>query len=315
MATVEGGGVRTLIGAVILTGQDVAHPDVGKTPTRNKNRLTWEICPHTVYVTPVVALNLVLTVQGYSTRLPTTVCYSTNGAPDMSYVDPSVLRAYSPVISGGARAPFSHRVELLERVDADADAGQDIDLRQLRHHTKNTLQRILGLIAEAPGLCDTPEGEKIVQELEHRIALSANISNALFGLTSAPGSMAERLRQLAGSVVDMMRDADQLIRVGVAVRGVCPPALREAVLRSLHELLGNAVKHGMKGRSTGRITVRLVSDCDATVLSVVDNGWGFQGNPRSGEGLSLACSFADRHGGSLRLEGVDGTVARLELPH
>jgi two-component sensor histidine kinase len=233
----------------------------------------------------------------------------------MSYVASS-LRTHGPLVSQGERSPFGEAVDLMERVDNEEnDAGQDIDLRQLRHHTKNTLQRILGLIAEAPGLCDTPEGEKIAQDLEYRIELSANISNALFGLTGAPGSMAERLRQLSGSVVEMMRGADQVIRVGVSVRGNCPPALREAVLRSAHELLGNAVKHGMKGRPTGRIAVRLVSDCDTTVLTVVDNGWGFNGTPGSGEGLALARSFAARHGGSLTLDGVDGTVATLELPH
>lgn len=233
----------------------------------------------------------------------------------MSYVAASELRTNRPLVSRG-RLSFDQGVELLDRADADdGDAGQDIDLRQLRHHTKNTLQRILGLIAEAPGLCDTPAGEKIAQELEYRISLSANISNALFGLTGVPGSMGERLRQLTGAVVDMMRDADQIVRIGVSVRGACPTGLREAVLRSAHELVSNAVKHGMKGRPTGRITVRLVSDHDSTTLTVTDNGWGFVGTPRSGEGLSLAGGFAARHGGSLDLDGVDGTVATLELPH
>jgi two-component sensor histidine kinase len=197
----------------------------------------------------------------------------------------------------------------------DAAAEQEIDLRQLRHHTKNTLQRILGLIAEAPGLRDTPQGTKIAEELEYRICLSATISNALFGLTGAPGSMAERLRQLAGAMVDMMRDVDQMIRVGVSVRGCCPLELRDAVLRTAHELLGNAVKHGMKGRSSGRIAVRLVSDADCTTLTVIDNGWGFAGTPRFGVGLALARGFASRHGGSLVMDGEDGTVATLELPH
>jgi two-component sensor histidine kinase len=127
--------------------------------------------------------------------------------------------------------------------------------------------------------------------------------------------MAQRLRQLAGAVVDMMRDADQVIRVGASVRGSCPPALREAVLRSAHELLGNAVKHGMKGRPHGRIAVRLVSDRGSTTLTVVDNGWGFSGAPGSGEGLRIARDFAARHGGSLSLDGLDGTVATLELRH
>jgi two-component sensor histidine kinase len=236
----------------------------------------------------------------------------------MSYVAASALSTRRPLVSQGDRPSFGEAVDLLDRADTDdgdSDAGHDIDLRQLRHHTKNTLQRILGLIAQAPGLCDTPAGEKIAQELEYRISLSANISNALFGLTGAPGSMNTRLRQLAGAMVDMMRDADQIIRVGVSVRGSCPPRLREAVLRSAHELLGNAVKHGLKGRSHGRISVRLVSDADCTILTIADNGWGLSGTPRTGEGLALARGFADRHGGSLHLDGEDGTVATLELPH
>lgn len=233
----------------------------------------------------------------------------------MSFVAASTLRSQGALASQGGSPSFGQSADLLERDEAAGGTDGDIDLRQLRHHTKNTLQRILGMIAEAPGLCDTPAGEKIVRELEYRIALSAKISNALFGLTGAPGSMAERLRQLSGAVVDLMRGPDQVIRVGVSIRGSCPPALREAVIRSAHELLGNAVKHGMKGRPAGRIAVRLTSDADTTVLTVTDNGWGFRGTPRSGEGLALARSFAERHGGSLELDGIDGTVATLELRH
>lgn len=230
----------------------------------------------------------------------------------MSYVAASPPQTNRPMASHRPSVPFALSQEL------DIQTGntcEEIDLRQLRHHTKNTLQRILGLIASAPGLCDTPAGETIVRELEYRICLSATISNALFGLTEAPGSMAERLRQLAGAMVELMRDPDQVIRVGVSVRGQCPASLREAVLRSAHELLGNAVKHGMKARPTGRIAIRLVTAGDCTTLTVIDNGWGFGGTPRPGGGLNLALEFAQRHGGTLRLDGADGTVATVELPH
>jgi two-component sensor histidine kinase len=231
----------------------------------------------------------------------------------MSSVVASVPRPTRAILGQGGRPLLTRPKAPASRDDEKAE--QEIDLRQLRHHTKNTLQRIIGLIAEAPGLCNTPEGEKIARELEYRISLSANISNALFGLTDAPGSMADRLRKLAGAVVDMMRDTDQVIRVGVSVRGCCPVGLREAVMRSVHELLGNAVKHGMKGRPSGRIAIRLISDDTFTTLTVVDNGWGFTGTLRLGEGLALARGFATRHGGSLELDGADGTVATLELPH
>jgi two-component sensor histidine kinase len=234
----------------------------------------------------------------------------------MSYVAAFTSNARRPLVSQGQRESFQRSATTMEIATVEDDGvGQDIDLRQLRHHTKNTLQRILGLIAEAPGLCDTPQGEKIAQELEYRICLSATISNALFGLTDAPGSMADRLRELAGAVADLMRDADQVIRVGVFVRGCCPVGLREAVVRSAHELIGNAVKHGMKGRPTGRIAIRLTTEEDCTTLTVLDNGWGFTGKPRSGEGLALTRDFAARHGGSLTMDGDAGTVATLKLPH
>jgi two-component sensor histidine kinase len=230
----------------------------------------------------------------------------------MSYVA-SAIKARRPQVSRPGYVAF--RGPITEPTPFVAETAPDIDLRQLRHHTKNAMQRIIALVSEMPGLCDSPGGEQIARELEHRIALSATISNALFGLTDAPASMVERLRQLGGAVVDMMREADQSVRIGVSVRGNCPPHLREAVIRAANELIGNAVKHGMKGRSLGRIAIRLVTEDGTTTLSVVDNGWGFSGSPRFGEGLSLAESFADRHGGSLRLESADGTVATMELPH
>lgn len=234
----------------------------------------------------------------------------------MSYVAATTPQTRRLLADHQARPRFEGSSSLLDKTpDAEWREGEEIDLRQLRHHTKNALQRILGLIASAPGLCDTPAGERIVRELEYRIGLSAEISNALFGLTEAPGSMAERLRRLAGAVVDMMRDPDQVIRVGVSVRGQCPLPLREAVLRSSHELLGNAVKHGMKARPSGRIAVRLVSVENSTTLTVIDNGWGFSGTPRVGGGLALARDFAGHLGGTLHLDGADGTVATLELPH
>jgi two-component sensor histidine kinase len=232
----------------------------------------------------------------------------------MSYVAAFLPNARRLPVGQRQTFPRSEDTMNLGEIGAEIEAdgpGQEIDLRQLRHHTKNTLQRILGLIAEAPGLYDTPQGEKIAQELEYRICLSATISNALFGLTDAPGTMAE----LAGAVVDLMRGPDQVIRVGVFVRGCCPAGLREDVLRSAHELIGNAVKHGMRGRPQGRIAVRLATDGNCTTLTVLDNGWGFAGKPRSGEGLALTRDFAARHGGTLTMDGMEGTVATLALPH
>jgi two-component sensor histidine kinase len=201
--------------------------------------------------------------------------------------------------------------------DADgADRDADVDLRQLRHHTKNALQRIISLVLQVPGLRGTAQGDFLLRQLESRIQLSAAVSDALFGLTRAPEPMTDRLRSLCGNLVELLREPTQVIQVGVSVRGDCPVHLREPVLRVAHELVGNAVKHGMRMRQRGRITVRLQTEPGVrTRLTVIDDGNGFHGNPRSGEGLDIADMFASQYGGTLNLQSDGRTVATLDLPH
>ena len=204
-----------------------------------------------------------------------------------------------------------------EALPRTGDAAEnDIDLRQLRHHTKNALQRIMGLVAQAPGLMETPEGVHIARQLERRIQLSAAISDALFGLTRAPSSLTDRLRSLCANLVELLADPSQVVQVGVSVRGDCPPALRDAVVRVTNELVGNAVKHGMRRRTRGRITVRVRVDTDGmTRLTVTDDGNGFHGKPRFGEGLKVAQTLAEQYGGMLTLRCDGHTVATLDLPN
>jgi len=195
-------------------------------------------------------------------------------------------------------------------------SGDDIDLRQLRHHTKNALQRIVSLVLQVPGLRGTPEGEFLLRQLETRIQLSAAVSDALFGLTHKPEPMTDRLRLLCGNLVELLRDPTQAIQIGVSVRGDCPMHLRAPVLRVAHELVGNAVKHGMRTRPRGRIIVRLQTEPNVrTRLTVIDDGNGFHGDPRLGEGLRIAHMFAACHGGSIDLKNDGRTIATLDLPH
>lgn len=226
---------------------------------------------------------------------------------------PPVPLGPSPAPSPAANLDF-----LLQEIDRPhrTPVEQDIDLRQLRHHTKNALQRIISLVANMPGLADTPQGQQLLAQLERRIQLSAAVSDALFGLTDAPESMTERLRSLCGNLVELLSEATQVIQVGVSVRGECPPALRDIVLRVAHEFVGNAMKHGMRRRARGRITVRLHSEPGVyTKLTVIDDGNGFHGQPRDGEGMSLSRMLAAPVCGSVSLHSDGRTLAVLELPH
>jgi two-component sensor histidine kinase len=205
------------------------------------------------------------------------------------------------------------------------DSNEQLSLRQLRHHTKNTLQRLICQVAACPGLQRDPAGRALAQELERRIHVSASLSDALFGLTGAPGSLEARLRSLGEAVVELMADGDQEIRVSVSVDGVCPAGVEDVVVRVAHELIGNAVKHGMHLRLVGRIEVSVEAGPEGVTLRVVDDGWGpclddrsiegGRGEAKRGEGLRIASLLAEQHGGTLRLSRDRcKTVAAMVLP-
>ena len=199
----------------------------------------------------------------------------------------------------------------MTKLEPSADA---IAMRQLRHQTKNALQRIIAQVT-ATNLRATPAGDQLADEIERRICLSAKVSDALFGLTACPGTLDQRLSSLARSTIKLMADAEQSIDVDVAVVGSCPAVLEETVVKIAYEMLTNAVKHGMHMRLVGKITVRVRGNRDgSTTMLVSDDGWGPSEESR-GEGWPIMNCLAERHGGTVSLDRTDGwTVARLHLP-
>ena len=121
------------------------------------------------------------------------------------------------------------------------DTPDQLALRQLRHHTKNALQRIMIQVADCPGLARDPAGRALVADLERRIQLSARLSDALFGLTHAPAPLGMRLDELGQSMVELMSDGDQVIALTTRTVGACPATLDDVLVRIAHELVGNAV--------------------------------------------------------------------------
>jgi two-component sensor histidine kinase len=193
--------------------------------------------------------------------------------------------------------------------------AERLGLRQLRHHTKNALQGLIAQIDQVPELQETEAGQRLAHELQHRILLSARIADALFGFTGPPAALEARLRSLCENIVRLFGELDQDIRIQVTVRGSCPVDLHEVILRSMHEIVGNSVKHGLHGRTDGLISVRLETTGSSTILTVQDTGSSSGQLGEDDESLEIVRELIAEHDGTLRLhQDAIATTAILDFP-
>ncbi|BFL65365.1 Hypothetical protein HVIM_02083 [Roseomonas mucosa] len=191
----------------------------------------------------------------------------------------------------------------------------DDALRQFRHHSKNALQRILAQLWHSEDLQATPEGRRLVRDLENRISLSAGISDDLFGFTREPQPLDERLRSLCEKVVGLMADPDQRIALALRIDGACPDHLESVVLCVAHEMVGNAVKHGLHVRLCGQIAVDFARLGKGWQLRVTDDGWGPSPGAADGDGMHLMRSLSEPYGGRIVMSRQDNvTSVTLDLP-
>jgi two-component sensor histidine kinase len=211
--------------------------------------------------------------------------------------------------------PISAQAEM-PAVSAFEERMHPLTLSELRHHTRNTLQRVIMEVHECSVACDNRQERRLLNSVTDRIMHSVAIADALFGITHGEVPFPDRLRAICRSTVALLASPDQNLATEVTIDGICPAPLEVPVLRVAQEFLGNAVKHGMRMRLMGHIRLSLTcARQGALELVVRDDGWGPHPSLDVGEGLMLVGELAALLHGGISLTREQGeTVARLTLP-
>ena len=189
--------------------------------------------------------------------------------------------------------------------------------RQLRHHFKNILQRIIAEISYYPGWQSSAQSRTAAAQMVSGLCRAAEVSDQSFDAQSAGVPLAQRLRTLGEGLVAALGWPGQKITLDVSVGADCPFALHEIVVRVANEMITNAVRHGAVSRPNGRIEVVVTAESPAgdTVLIVRDDGWGLLPLAIEGEGSKLIRELSAPYGGRFTLRRSDGwTESVLILP-
>jgi len=186
----------------------------------------------------------------------------------------------------------------------EAETQQRILLNELNHRVKNNMQMLHSLLSASARNSKSAEAQATLQEATRRVAAMAAAQRSLYSSGAGAGfsaaefvqSVCETARQAFPPEVEIDSAADDLELPNDAAM---PLAL------ILNELLTNAVKHGVNGKSRGRIGVSLRQNEDRFVLTVEDEGPGFDLNEmrNRSSGLFLIQGLARQLGGTFTASG------------
>jgi len=151
-----------------------------------------------------------------------------------------------------------------------AETQQRVLLNELNHRIKNNMQMLQSLLYSASRQTQSPEAKKVLGEASGRIAAIAAAQRVLYGTSNATQFNVEELldavchtaQQTLPTKVEIVREA---------ASGELPNDAAVPLALILNELLSNAAKHG----GAGKIRVSLTRDGEASLLSVEDDGPGF----------------------------------------
>jgi len=193
-------------------------------------------------------------------------------------------------------------VDISERKQAETQ--QRVLLNELNHRVKNNMQMLQSLLANAARNAKHPEAKQALAESSDRLAAMSAAQRVLYGTINATRFDAQEfLNAVCKTAQHAFSD-----RIEVRCRsdiGELPNDSAMPLALIVNELLTNAVKHAMSGRSEGTIRVELEREGEAFVLTVEDEGPGFNLETvvRRSSGLQLVQGLARQLRGRFEVHG------------
>ncbi|WP_158537204.1 sensor histidine kinase [Humitalea rosea] len=175
-------------------------------------------------------------------------------------------------IGGGLQAPAGLSLMVMDVTERVQAQGSNAALaRELNHRVKNTFATVQSLAAQTLR-GSAGDLQRFSSAFTGRLMALARSHDLLL----ARGFGAIALSDVAQSALEPFRGSGQIAIAGVADVAVRPPQA-QALIMALHELAGNAARHGALSRPEGRVTLRWDHGSEPGEVCLL---WQERGGPR-----------------------------------
>ena len=167
--------------------------------------------------------------------------------------------------------------------------GNVLALREVHHRVKNSLQLVASILNLHARKFRGTEVERTLSENVARVLTIATIHDMLTQKESGVETVntLSMLRQLTAALEQFVLEEKHITFEVTGDNVAIGSNQASAIALVVNELITNALEHAFVGRSSGRISVSFVSGRFFHIVTVSDDGVGFQSDQMSGERLGL----------------------------
>lgn len=190
--------------------------------------------------------------------------------------------------------------------------------KELGHRTKNTFHQILSLASLQANQETEGRAKEVLLDLRARISVLAGLYETLQGEESATVSLKELVQHICSSLSEAFafRSKQTLTHETESITMDSRSASAFGLI--LNELITNSYKHAFPENRRGTIQVSLIRKENSAVLTVEDDGVGFNPSIREGTqgrfGLELVDTLVDQLGATLEITSTKGARAVVTIP-
>jgi PAS domain S-box-containing protein len=179
-------------------------------------------------------------------------------------------------------------------------------MKELHHRVKNNMQMMQSLLGAAEREASNPEARKVLGDAVRRVGAMAAAQQGMYSASPMHFEVQPFLEALCGNA-NRAFGAHVDITVECAA-GVLSNDAAVPLALIVNELISNAVLHGRGGRNRVAVKLALVKESKEWVLSVADDGPGFElkETGKRASGLGLVSGLARQLGGTLEVTTMQG---------
>jgi two-component sensor histidine kinase len=195
-------------------------------------------------------------------------------------------------------------------------------LQEMHHRVRNNLQTVAALLSIQLRHNESAPWASHLREAVSRVQAIASVHDLLSDESRLGGTTVDVIaRHAADEAFGTLTPPDLTVQFQIAPSNVQVPSKHATILALLiNELVGNAVKHGFKGRDRGTITITADEIDGDAVIRIANDGVAVPENfdPSGSHGLGMRIIqrlvTSDLHGKFTMRPESGGSVATIRFP-